>query len=94
MHTTKREKEPKTCHDCGLEAIDECESGKGHIPFDEHRAPCKFCERNYGTEDIMTDFYSENWTLDDKGKPMFDDPTMRDRALLRLLKYAEQFFGE
>jgi hypothetical protein len=94
MDTTKPQKQPKTCHDCGLEAIDECETGQGHFPYDQNAPPCKFCERNFKTENIVTDFYSENWTLASDKTPMFDDLTPRDKALLGLLKYAKEFYGD
>lgn len=92
MDSVKPQKQPKTCHDCGLEAIDECEGDRQHLPFDEDKAPCKYCERNLKSENIASDFFSENWILNANQKPIFDDPTKRDEALLDLLDYAIEFF--
>jgi hypothetical protein len=137
MDTTKPQKEPKTCHNCGLEAIEaidedlciiadnalenmgqndnmnnvvmkaidkaieQSEVGESipvqHLPAYPESPPCKWCERNPNKDiDIMTDFYSENWTStinQGQVKAFFDDLTPRDKALLRLLQYAERFYG-
>ena len=92
MHTAKRQKEPLTCHECG------CESEERGLPYDENKIPCKYCERNPNKDiDVMTDFYSENWVLtmlsNGKVQAGFDDSTPHDRQLMRLLKYAEKFYG-
>jgi len=34
-----------TCHDCGLESVDDCVQGK-HIPADPTKFPCDYCLRN------------------------------------------------
>ena len=82
-------------------AIDQSEVGEElpvkHLPAYPSQAPCRWCERNPDPDiDIMTDFFSENWTCainQGKVKAFFEDPTQRDKALLRLLKYAEKFYG-
>ena len=100
MHTTKPQKEPLTCHNCGCAAIEGLDTdplGK-HVPYDPNKIPCKYCERNSNKDiDIATDFYSENWVLtmlsNGKVQAGFDDTTPHDRQLVRLLKYAEKFYG-
>jgi hypothetical protein len=84
---TEKRKEPKSCHDCGLEAIDECESEKQHIPFDENLAPCLYCVRNVTERDapVRADFYNEQWTLDVDRSPILEDPDPTEQKLLRTL---------
>jgi hypothetical protein len=83
----KIKKEPKTCHDCGLEAIDECEMHEGHVPYNEILPPCVFCTRNTSERNIQvrTDFYREQWTLDAYRSPILEDATPQDVRLLKLL---------
>jgi hypothetical protein len=80
-------KEAKTCRDCGLEAIDDCESQNIHIPDDENSAPCKFCTRNrYNRSKVVADFYDEVWTRDSDRAPIIEDADEpHERLLLRIL---------
>lgn len=80
----KNQKEAKSCHDCGLEAFDDCETSKRHIPADETMAPCKFCSRNPVAVGWY-DFYDEQWTLDTEGNPIIEDPTPHAVTLLKIL---------
>jgi hypothetical protein len=82
--TPEKLKEVKTCHDCGLEAFDECESEKRHIPADENLAPCKFCSRN-PVKVGWYDFYEEQWTLDTARNPILEDPDPHAVTLLKTL---------
>jgi hypothetical protein len=75
----------KTCHDCGLEAVDDCEVHNKHIPFDEQKIPCRFCKRNPKPERPVTDFYSETWTLLSDGTPTIEDPDPHEQTLLKFL---------
>jgi hypothetical protein len=93
MDSVKRHKD-KTCHDCGVEAFDQCENDGQHIPYDEEKAPCKFCERNLKSERIASDFYSQNWILDANKKPTFDDMGKREECLLELLEHAIKLFED
>jgi hypothetical protein len=84
----EKQKELKTCHQCGLEAIDDCVTENKHIPFDENLAPCKFCTRNPTPpkSTVVADFYDEMWTLDTDKTPIIedaDDP--HERLLLKML---------
>lgn len=79
----------KTCHDCGLEAIDNCETENVHIPFDESKFPCLVCQRNSKTKINFADFFSENWCLDENNDAIIEDPNKRDLKLLRLLRDIE-----
>jgi hypothetical protein len=83
----ENEKEPKSCHLCGVEAIDECVSEKKHIPFDETLAPCLYCVRNVSKRDanVRADFYDEEWTLDVDRSPILEDPDPQEQKLLRTL---------
>jgi hypothetical protein len=83
----KTQKEPKSCHDCGCEAIDNCESEKKHIPFDETLPPCLYCTRNVTERDgnVRADFYDETWTLDSDRSPIIEDPDPTEQKLLRTL---------
>jgi hypothetical protein len=94
MDSVKPQKQPKTCHNCGLEAIDDCDNNGQHIPSDGERAPCKFCERNLTSETIASDFWNENWILDANGNAKFDDIGKVEEALLDLLAYAIEFFED
>ena len=85
--------ERKTCHKCGLEAIDECETGQGHFPYDETKIPCCYCKRNPKHQRPITDFYSETWTLLSDGTPTIEDPDPHERNLLRFLHEAISIFA-
>jgi hypothetical protein len=80
----KNEKELRSCHDCGLEAFDDCETSKSHVPADETMAPCKFCSRNPKRVGWY-DFYEEQWTLDVKGNAIIEDPDPHAVTLLKTL---------
>jgi len=97
MDTTKLQKESKTCKNCGLEDEDTWETDKHQSSMATY-PPCKFCERNpENPENIVSDFFSENWVADFSSgelKAIIEDPTARDKALLGLLKYAREFYGD
>jgi hypothetical protein len=77
----------KSCHDCGVEAIDECVSENKHIPFDETLPPCVCCVRNTAERDanVRADFYDEIWTLDVDRSPILEDPDLQGQKLLKTL---------
>ena len=83
----ENEKEPKSCHNCGVEAIDECVGEKRHLPFDETLPPCVYCVRNASKRDapVRMDFYDEIWTLDTDRSPILEDPDPRERKFLKTL---------
>lgn len=97
----ENKKELKNCHECGLEAIDDCETRNIHIPADENSAPCCYCVRNLerhklkkvwgaprvrGRRYSEPDFFDEQWTRDAQKKPIIEDtPTPRERTLLQCL---------
>jgi len=85
----KKRKEARTCHDCGLEAIDDCEGEKRHIPSDETLLPCSCCVRNPEKHRLKTlwraDFYSETWTRESDKTPVIEDPNPHECELLRTL---------
>ena len=83
----EKKKEVKSCHDCGLEAIDDCETEKRHIPYDETLPPCRFCVRNSAKplRAVTTDFYDEMWILESDKTPIIEDPDPHERELLRYL---------
>jgi|GEM_PF-5141256 len=83
-------KEPKNCHECGLEAIDDCETRNVHIPADENSGPCLYCVRNPERHKLKTlwraDFFDEQWTRDAQKNPIIEDTTTpHERFLLRCL---------
>jgi hypothetical protein len=85
-------KELRSCHDCGLESLGDCENQNKHIPVDENSPPCKFCTRNsYISENTrnLTDFFSEAWTLshgaDGHWSPLIEDANPVEQDLLRRL---------
>jgi hypothetical protein len=80
----RNQKELRNCHECGLEAFDECESQNKHVPADETLAPCKFCSRNPAAVGWY-DFYEEQWTLDTVGNPIIEDPDPHAVTLLKTL---------
>lgn len=84
----KIQKQGKNCHECGLEAIDPCETGKGHIHDDENLAPCVYCVRNrleHTRTNCRADFYSETWTGESDKTPIMQDPDPHEQTLLRTL---------
>jgi hypothetical protein len=89
----KNEKEPKTCHECGLEDYDACEDTKPstHMPDNENLAPCKYCVRNpkRPQQRWLADFHCEMWTRsgDAEYTPEISDPDPNERALLRTLHF-------
>lgn len=54
--------ENKSCHGCGLEAIDDCIASKGkkHIPALDSLFPCSQCVRN----PTIKDRWDERWIYD------------------------------
>ena len=93
MDTTKpyKEKPKLTCHDCGLEAIDECEgyAKPQHTPSIPDKLPCRYCERNPEVDEEVLDFYSETWTLDSDKTPFIEDPNKHERLLLEVVRYCQ-----
>jgi hypothetical protein len=83
----ENEKEAKSCHQCGLEAIDDCETENKHIPFSETLPPCRFCVRNRKRPKVsmIADFWDEMWTLDTDKTPIIEDSDPHDQNLLKLL---------
>jgi hypothetical protein len=65
--------EKSTCHNCGLESVDDCVQEK-HIPADPTKFPCIGCVRNpeRNTQLISRDFWNECWTLDEKNLPFIE----------------------
>ena len=77
------------CHDCGAEAIDECETIKAHIPAYPTLLPCRICLRN--PESVgWYDMFSENWTFimlgGGKVEPLMEDPTNREKRMLDIVE--------
>jgi hypothetical protein len=85
----RKRKEAKTCHECGLEALEECESNFGHMPSDESLLPCSCCTRNPKLISLLTswrsDFFSEQWTRDSDRTAIIETPTPHEVDLLRTL---------
>ena len=86
----EKRKEPRNCHNCGLESLDDCESRHIHIPDDEKLAPCKFCCRSkysprYAENRELSDFYSQMWTRDEERDPLLEDPDPHEQSLLKML---------
>ena len=86
---SKKEKEPKTCHECGLENWDACEdtTPSTHVPDNENFAPCVYCVRNPKShkQRWIADFFSEMWTRDSDHTPIIENPDSDECALLRTL---------
>jgi hypothetical protein len=74
----------RNCHECGFEAIDDCENEKIHRSSRETQLLCSVCVRNPEKKTLTTnwraDFFHEQWRLDSKGQPGFDDPELDLRA--------------
>jgi hypothetical protein len=86
---SKKQIPRKTCHDCGLEAIDPCETGKGHIPDDENLAPCVYCTRNYldhTPTNWRADFHDPNWIRKSDRSPTIQDLIPHSCGLLQTLR--------
>jgi hypothetical protein len=84
----EKRKEAKTCHACGLESLDDCETDFRHIPSDENLAPCKYCVRNpKPSKDakMCTDFHDEMWILESDKTPTIEDADPIQQVLLKLL---------
>jgi hypothetical protein len=85
----KKSFKERTCHDCGLEAIDLCEESRKHFPAEEFKLPCNCCVRNPLKMKTLwrADFYHEQWRLDANKNPCFDDADIDPRAheLLRTM---------
>lgn len=75
-----------SCHDCGLEAVDDCESKPFvHRSSRPERTPCVYCIRN--PEKVgWYDFFHEQWTVNSEGTPIFDDTDPHGVTLLRTLR--------
>jgi hypothetical protein len=81
----KNKKEAKTCHECGLEDIDACESANTHRSSRPSQTPCVFCIRN--PEKVgWYDFYEEQWTLNVNGMPILEDADPHGVTLLKTLR--------
>lgn len=77
----------KSCHDCGLEDLDACETKNIHrSSLEPDQLPCRACVRN--PEAIgWYDFYDEQWTgmlEDGKLNPFIEDPDPQEQGLLRV----------
>jgi hypothetical protein len=82
------EKEPKTCHQCELEAIDDCQTENKHIPDDENLLPCVCCVRNYLNHkptNWRADFYAQTWYSEADKSAAIDDPDPHEKTLLETL---------
>jgi hypothetical protein len=86
------EKEPQSCHMCGLESFTDCEDEDRqiHIPDAENLPPCKFCVRNkysprYAKKAERLDFFSETWTRYEDRSPIIEDPDPHEQNLLKCL---------
>jgi hypothetical protein len=84
----ENQKEWKHCHDCGLEAIDDCVSANKHIPDDENFAPCVYCVRNrldHKPTNWRADFHDEMWIRESDCSPTIQDVGPHEQSLLRTL---------
>lgn len=84
----KNEKEARTCHDCGLEALEECEANFGHFPADETLLPCSCCVRNPKKQKTLwrADFWDKQWMRDSEKTPILEGPTTpHEKTLLETL---------
>ena len=84
-----KSRKKQTCHDCGAEAIDECETIKAHIPAYPTSLPCRICLRN--PESVgWYDMFSKNWTFimlgEGKVEPLIEDPTNREKRMLDVVQ--------
>jgi hypothetical protein len=81
---------PKTCHDCGLEAI-------GGEPVIPNKAPCLYCERNIKVDEEVFDFFSETWVLeqlaDGSFSPTIEDPDKHKQLLLNVVAHCCKVYG-
>lgn len=77
----------KNCHNCGLEALDDCIMRHVHIADDETLLPCSCCIRNLQKQKTLwrADFYSETWHREADHTPSISDPDPHERELLRTL---------
>lgn len=86
-----------SCHDCGAEAFDECESGKpttlgyvvSHVPAHPTALPCRICINNPETAGWYN-MFSENWTFvmlgEGKVEPLLEDATKHEQKLLDVIQ--------
>ena len=87
----KKEKETRTCHECGLEDWNACEdtTPSRHLPDNENLAPCRFCLRNPKRPQNRwtVNLYCETWTRsgDKDFTAEISDPDPHEQALLRTL---------
>lgn len=95
----ENQKEARTCHNCGLESLGDCENRHAHIPVDEKSPPCEFCARNpdKAKTAVIADFYSENWVLsfglDKHYSPIIEDPDATEQKLLKFLHAFQTVYG-
>jgi hypothetical protein len=85
---------PKTCRECGLEAID---AKSKRMPSTPAKAPCLYCERNPQVSEEVFDFYSESWVLMQLTNGSFEatieDPDKNEQMLLNIVKHCELVYG-
>ena len=90
-----KSRKKQTCHDCGAEAIDECEGAKEvhrpaiHLSAYPTLLPCRICLRN--PESVgWYDMFSENWTFTMLGggkvESLIEDPTKHEQKLLDVVE--------
>jgi len=82
-----------SCHNCGLEAVDDCETEGKHIPATPDKPPCRFCERNREADGEVFDFHSETWVLEQVSYGMFEatieDPNKHEQLLLNVAHHCQ-----
>jgi hypothetical protein len=85
---------PKTCCECGLEAID---AKRKRMPSTPDKAPCLYCERNPQVREEVFDFYSETWVLeqltDGSFSPTIEDPDKHEQLLLNVVNHCCKVYG-
>jgi len=77
-----------SCHNCGAEAIDDCETSKLCQPAYPTNLPCRICINNSKTAGWYN-MFSENWTFEMLGEgkvePLIEDPTKQEQKLLDII---------
>lgn len=65
----KNKKEARTCHNCGLESLIDCEEWALHESSIPDELPCQACTRNPENIGGKFDFWNEDWaTAISRGK--------------------------
>jgi len=83
-HEAKKKRRKKTCHNCGLENIEECEAFSMHKPLIPLKLPCRICQRNPVTCGWY-DMFSVKWDFDENGDPAIREPTKPEQRILDVI---------